>query len=140
MVHMGMNAGRANSSQARLPLAAALPPATPARMARGRIEDDTPKGRIGNLVMIWRYALRYKWTIAGAAVALFIAAAATLAIPDGFRRVIDQGMGQAEGGLAARRRGMGEDVERRGHDRPHLRMAERIGRVVQPVCTEICES
>jgi len=60
-------------------------------MARGRIEDDTPKGKIGNLVMIWRYALRYKWTIAGAATALFIAAAATLAIPDGFRRVIDKG-------------------------------------------------
>jgi len=33
-------------------------------MARGRIENDTPKGKIGNLVMIWRYALRYKWTIA----------------------------------------------------------------------------
>jgi len=48
-------------------------------MARGRIEHDTPKGRIGNLVMIWRYALRYKWTIAGAAIALFIAAGATLA-------------------------------------------------------------
>ena len=60
-------------------------------MARGRIEDDTPRGKIGNLVMIWRYALRYKWTIAGAATALFIAAGATLAIPDGFRRVIDKG-------------------------------------------------
>jgi ATP-binding cassette subfamily B protein len=60
-------------------------------MARGRIENDTPKGKLGNLVMIWRYALRYKWTIAGAATALFIAAGATLAIPDGFRRVIDKG-------------------------------------------------
>ena len=66
-------------------------------MARGRIEDDTPKGKIGNLVVIWRYALRYKWTIAGAAVGLFIAAAATLAIPDGFRRVIDRGF-TADGG------------------------------------------
>ena len=45
-------------------------------MARGRIEDDTPKGRISNLVMIWRYALRYKWTIAGAGIALLLAAAA----------------------------------------------------------------
>ncbi|HYD11646.1 MAG TPA: ABC transporter transmembrane domain-containing protein [Allosphingosinicella sp.] len=67
-------------------------------MARGRIEDDTPKGKIGNLVMIWRYALRYKWTIAGAATALFIAAAATLAIPDGFRRVIDKGFTGNGGG------------------------------------------
>jgi ATP-binding cassette subfamily B protein len=60
-------------------------------MARGRIDDDTPKGSIGNLAMIWRYAIRYKGTIAAAAVSLFIAAAATLAIPDGFRRVIDNG-------------------------------------------------
>jgi ATP-binding cassette subfamily B protein len=71
-------------------------------MARGRIEDDTPKGRIGNLVVIWRYAIRYKWTIAGAAVGLLIAAAATLAIPDGFRRVIDRGFTAAyvERGMA----------------------------------------
>ncbi len=67
-------------------------------MARGRIEDDTPKGKIGNLVMIWRYAIRYKWTIAGAATALFIAAGATLAIPDGFRRVIDRGFTGNGGG------------------------------------------
>lgn len=67
-------------------------------MARGRIENDTPKGKLGNLVMIWRYALRYKWTIAGAATALFIAAGATLAIPDGFRRVIDKGFTGNGGG------------------------------------------
>jgi ATP-binding cassette subfamily B protein len=48
--------------------------------------------------MIWRYALRYKWTIAGATTALFIAAAATLAIPDGFRRVIDKGFTGNGGG------------------------------------------
>jgi ATP-binding cassette subfamily B protein len=67
-------------------------------MARGRIEDDAPKGRIGNLVMIWRYAIRYRWTIAGAVTALFIAAGATLAIPDGFRRVIDTGFTANGGG------------------------------------------
>jgi ATP-binding cassette, subfamily B, bacterial len=60
-------------------------------MARGKIDLETPRGRLGNLGMIWRYALRYKWTIAGAAIALLVAAAATLAIPDGFRRVIDKG-------------------------------------------------
>jgi len=70
-------------------------------MARGRIEDDTPKGKIGNLAMIWRYATRYKWTIAGAATALFIAAGATLAIPDGFRRVIDKGFTGNGGGEIA---------------------------------------
>jgi ATP-binding cassette subfamily B protein len=69
-------------------------------MARARIEDG-PKGRIGNLLMIWRYALRYKWTIAAAATALLIAAGATLAIPDGFRRVIDRGFVAHGGNIAA---------------------------------------
>jgi ATP-binding cassette subfamily B protein len=59
-------------------------------MAR-QIMADVPKGRIGNLLTIWRYALRYKGTIVGAVVALTLAAGATLAIPDGFRRVIDKG-------------------------------------------------
>jgi ATP-binding cassette, subfamily B, bacterial len=61
--------------------------------------EDTPTGRIGNLLMIWRYAARYKGTIAGAAIALLVAAAATLAIPDGFRRVIDRGFVAGGGDL-----------------------------------------
>jgi len=68
-------------------------------MARARMEDG-PQGKIGNLLMIWRYALRYKWTIAAAGLALLIAAGATLAIPDGFRRVIDRGF-VAQGGNVA---------------------------------------
>jgi ATP-binding cassette subfamily B protein len=60
-------------------------------MARGRIDDDGPKGKIGNLLLIWGYALRYKWTIAAALTALLAAAGATLAIPAGFRMVIDRG-------------------------------------------------
>jgi ATP-binding cassette subfamily B protein len=68
-------------------------------MARARIEDG-PKGKIGNLRMIWRYATRYKWTIAAAILSLLLAAAATLAIPDGFRRVIDRGF-VAQGGNVA---------------------------------------
>jgi len=67
-------------------------------MAKARIEDGPP-GKIGNLLMIWRYAIRYKWTIAGAAIALLIAAAATLAIPDGFRRVIDRGFTAGGGNI-----------------------------------------
>jgi ATP-binding cassette subfamily B protein len=59
-------------------------------MAR-HIDADVPRGKIGNLLTIWRYALRYKWTMFGAVVALLVAAGATLAIPDGFRRVIDRG-------------------------------------------------
>jgi len=59
--------------------------------------DPAPLKKIGNLAMIWRRALRYKGRIAAAALALLTAAGATLAIPDGFRRVIDQGFG-ADGG------------------------------------------
>ena len=50
-----------------------------------------PSRKIGNLAIIWRYAVSYPGRIAGAALALLVAAAATLAIPDGFRRVIDKG-------------------------------------------------
>ncbi len=63
--------------------------------------DNVPKGKIGNLLTIWRYALRYKWTMLGAAVALSLAAAATLAIPDGFRRVIDRGFVAGGGDVSA---------------------------------------
>jgi len=62
-----------------------------------RVREDLPKGKIGSLLLIWGYALRYKWTIAAAAASLLLAAGATLAIPDGFRRVIDQGF-VAQGG------------------------------------------
>ena len=59
-------------------------------MARGT-DTDAPRGKIANLLVIWRHALKYKWIIAGAGIALLVAALATLAIPDGFRRLIDQG-------------------------------------------------
>ena len=63
--------------------------------------EPAPLNQIGNLSMIWRRAIRYPGKIAGAAVALLIAAAATLAIPDGFRRVIDQGFGADGGGAVS---------------------------------------
>src|SRR3954453_200187 len=59
-------------------------------MAR-HIDADVPRGKICNLLTIWRYALRYKCTMFGAGAALLVGAGATLAIPDGFRRVIDRG-------------------------------------------------
>lgn len=49
--------------------------------------------RLGNLAMIWHYATRYPGHIAAALTALLVAAAATLAIPNGFRLVIDRGFG-----------------------------------------------
>jgi ATP-binding cassette subfamily B protein len=59
--------------------------------------EPPPSKKLGNLAMIWRYAIRYPGHIAAAAFALLVAAAATLAIPDGFRRVIDKGFA-ANGG------------------------------------------
>ncbi len=65
-------------------------------MAGGTLNDGPP-GKIGNLVTIWRYAIRYKGTLTGAGLALLIAAGATLAIPDGFRRLIDRGFAAGGG-------------------------------------------
>ena len=54
--------------------------------------ETPPKARkLSSLRMIWRFALAYPWQIAGAALALGIAAAATLAIPWQFRAMIDNG-------------------------------------------------
>jgi ATP-binding cassette subfamily B protein len=52
---------------------------------------------LGNLRVVWQFALQYPWRIAGASFALLIAAAATLAIPAGFQQVIDQGFGAHAG-------------------------------------------
>lgn len=52
---------------------------------------DNGTRKIGNLMMVWRFAIRYPGRIACAATALLVAAAATLAIPNGFRLVIDRG-------------------------------------------------
>jgi len=54
-------------------------------------EDGGGQRKLGNLRMIWDAAIRYPRQIAGAAVALLVAAGATLAIPWGFRMVIDRG-------------------------------------------------
>jgi len=50
-----------------------------------------PTRKIGNLRLIWSFASAYPGRIAGAAVALLVAASATLAIPSGFQRIIDRG-------------------------------------------------
>lgn len=46
---------------------------------------------LGSLAMLWRFARRYPARIAGALAALIVSSAATLAIPNGFRLVIDKG-------------------------------------------------
>ena len=68
------------------------------------IADDQPRGRrrrktrdplaaksVRPLMMIWRQALNYPGRVALALVALTITAAATLAIPSGFKLIIDKG-------------------------------------------------
>ena len=56
--------------------------------------------KLGSLRIIWGYAVRYPWQLAAAAGALLVAALATLAIPDGFRRVIDKGFAASGGDIA----------------------------------------
>ena len=58
----------------------------------GTIEDKPKQARsLRPLVMVWRAALRYPGHLAAALAALVITASATLAIPAGFKLVIDRG-------------------------------------------------
>ncbi|QPI72311.1 ABC transporter transmembrane domain-containing protein [Sphingobium sp. Cam5-1] len=58
-------------------------------------EKSMPRGgarsSLGSLAMLWRFATRYPGRIAAALAALIVSSAATLAIPSGFRLVIDRG-------------------------------------------------
>jgi ATP-binding cassette subfamily B protein len=67
-------------------------------MARSSPDAIAPR-KIGNLAIIWRFTARYKGHVAGALASLLVAAAATLAIPNGFRLVIDRGFGAAGGDI-----------------------------------------
>ena len=49
------------------------------------------RSSLGSLAMLWRFASHYPGRIAAALAALIISSAATLAIPSGFRLVIDRG-------------------------------------------------
>ncbi|MDB5689368.1 MAG: lipid transporter ATPase/inner rane protein, partial [Sphingomonas bacterium] len=56
-----------------------------------------PDRSIGNLRLIWGFATAYPGRIAGAVLSLIVAATATLAIPSGFKRIIDQGFASGTG-------------------------------------------
>ncbi len=60
-------------------------------MATTSDKSDTPRRKLGSLRMIWHYASRYPLQLLIAAVALGIAALATLAIPYQFKEMIDSG-------------------------------------------------
>lgn len=55
--------------------------------------ETPPARRLSSLALLWRFARNYPAHIAAALVALVVAATATLAIPQGFRMVVDQGFG-----------------------------------------------
>lgn len=67
-------------------------------MASNADETNTAGQRLGNLAMVWKVAARYPGRIAAAALALITAAGATLTIPAGFKRVIDNGFAAAGDG------------------------------------------
>src|SRR3982750_4198769 len=59
---------------------------------------NRPKGRsLRNLAMVWGFATRYPGRIAGAALALLVAAAAATSIPYGLKLVIDKGFAPGAG-------------------------------------------
>jgi len=58
---------------------------------RRMASTQPPKRSLNNLRMIWGFASRYPGRIAGAAVALLVAAAATTGIPYAFKLIIDKG-------------------------------------------------
>jgi ATP-binding cassette subfamily B protein len=63
--------------------------------------QSRPKGRsIASLRMIWGFASRYPGRISIAALALAVAAGATISIPWGFKLVIDKGFGSGARGNA----------------------------------------
>ena len=68
----------------------------PANAAEQPATEAKPARSLGPLRMIWRETAKYPRQVAFAAVALMVTATATLAIPAGFRLIIDRGF--AEGG------------------------------------------
>jgi ATP-binding cassette subfamily B protein len=62
-----------------------MTPATPVE------PPPQPKRRLSDLALVWRMAAAYPGRIAAALAALVVSSSATLAIPYGFKRVIDRG-------------------------------------------------
>jgi hypothetical protein len=58
---------------------------------------------------------------------------------DGDPAAVDDGAVEAEVRLAARGRGMGENIERRGHDRRHAAISEGVYGVLHPAGADVGE-
>ncbi|MBK5265223.1 MAG: ATP-binding cassette domain-containing protein [Alphaproteobacteria bacterium] len=63
------------------------------------VNADGKARQIGNLQLIWQCAAHYPWRIVGAGLSLLLASGATLAIPSGFKRVIDKGFAAGGGDI-----------------------------------------
>ena len=62
-------------------------------------EDRAASRRLSALVYLWRYVRRYPWQIAGALVALVVAATTVLALGLGLRRLVDDGFASGNAAL-----------------------------------------
>lgn len=62
--------------------------------------NDQGSRKIGNLRMIWRFALNYPLHIAAAFAFLIVAAGASLGIPWGFKQIIDNGFASGGSNIA----------------------------------------
>ena len=82
----------------RRPMAETPHPLDPPSTA-GKPAEEAPRP-IGNLRMVWDFAKRYPGRITIAMVALATAAAATLAIPAGLKRIVDDGFAGGSGDIA----------------------------------------
>ncbi|MGL6044656.1 MAG: ABC transporter transmembrane domain-containing protein, partial [Sandaracinobacteroides sp.] len=75
---------------------APAPPPEPVASAP-RNHEAPPSRKLSNLALLWGYAKHYPGQMAAALAALVVAASATLAIPQGFKLVVDMGFGAGEG-------------------------------------------
>ncbi len=71
-------------------------------MAVNHAAAAPPSRKLGNLKVVLGFARRYPWQIAAALAALLVSAAATIAIPNGLRLVVDRGFGASGGADIAR--------------------------------------
>src|SRR3546814_13892664 len=82
-----------------------------------------PRRKLGSLRMVWQHASRYPLQLVVAAIALGIAALATLAIPYQFKEMIDSGFIAGGGNVA-----------------PHFRLFRSEERRVGKECVSTCRS
>lgn len=73
------------------------PPSLPVAPANSRSHEAPPSRKLSNLALLWGYAKAYPAQLVAALVALVVAASATLAIPQGFKLVVDKGFGAGAG-------------------------------------------